>query len=135
MYLYRYKAKLDGKLPFWDRYPLIIMVDYPKSGGGFFGLNLHYLPPRKRILLLDSLIKVSNLRKISENSKMKLSYGIVKAAAKYWQPCFKRYLYSHVVTKPIKINPEEWYMTASLPLASFKGANRPAVYKWSSKYY
>ena len=41
MYMYFYDPKHKLTLPYYDRFPLTIMVDGAK--GGFYGLNLHYL--------------------------------------------------------------------------------------------
>lgn len=133
MYLFQYQAKHDGKLPYWDRFPLILGLGPSKKvSGAFLGLNLHYLPPRKRVLVLDKLIAVSKLRKISERSKLKISYGIVKSASKYYKVATKMYLYSHLKSSFIKINPEEWHEVVLLPLANFKGAPKTQVYKDSN---
>lgn len=126
MYLFNYKAKHDDKLPYWDRFPLIVMID--SAPGGFYGLNLHYLPPRKRVLLLNKLIEVSNLKNITDNSRMKLSYGIVKMASRFYKPTIKHYLFTQTRSKLIKIPPTDWENVAMLPLANFKGAGRPTVY-------
>ena len=131
MYLFQYSAKLDGKLPYWDRFPLILAVG-PKAGG-FAGSNLHYLPPRKRVLVLDKLIAVSKIRKLTSRSKLKLSYGIVKSASKYYSVTYKHYLYSQLRSKLIKIPADEWHEIVLLPLANFKGATKPQVYKDSLK--
>ena len=43
MYMYFYDPKTKKTLPYYDRFPLIIMVE--QASGGFYGLNLHYLRP------------------------------------------------------------------------------------------
>ena len=43
MYMYYYDAKHKATLPYFDGFPLIIMMGPAK--GGFKGVNLHYLPP------------------------------------------------------------------------------------------
>ena len=131
MYLFQYSAKLDDSLPFWDRFPLILHIG-PKKGG-FAGLNLHYIPPRKRVLVLDKLIAVSNLRKITERSKLKLSYGVVKSASKYYKVTYKHYLYTQLRSRLIKIPGNDWHEIVMLPLANFKRATKPQVYKDSGK--
>jgi len=48
-----YDPKTKDKLPYWDRFPLVIPINlYPD---GFLGLNLHYLPYYQRQLLLATL--------------------------------------------------------------------------------
>ena len=49
--LFNYDAKGYATLPYWDKYPVVIPIE--PRGKGFLGLNLHYLPPRKRLELLE----------------------------------------------------------------------------------
>ena len=55
MVMYFYDPKLKVELPYYDRFPLTIMVQQAK--GGFHGLNLHYFSPTVRALFLDELMK------------------------------------------------------------------------------
>ena len=55
MYLFFYDAKTKDKLPYWDRFPLIFILEITQDG--FTGLNLHYLPPRLRVRFLYELYK------------------------------------------------------------------------------
>ena len=54
--MFFYDPKLKNKLPYYDRFPMTIMVSPAK--GGFQGLNLHYLSPNVRAAFLDSLIEL-----------------------------------------------------------------------------
>ena len=58
MYMYFYDPKYKETLPYYDRFPLIILVD--KVEGGFTGLNLHYLPPNLRAKFFDKLLGFTN---------------------------------------------------------------------------
>lgn len=51
MLVFFYNAKTKKKLPYWDRFPLVLMVG--PAEGGFYGLNLHYIPPQHRAVLFD----------------------------------------------------------------------------------
>ena len=42
-------------LPFYDSFPLVIIIG--KAKGGFLGMNLHYLPPTLRAKFLDALME------------------------------------------------------------------------------
>ena len=53
MLFYKYDPKFAKKLPYWDMYPLVF--PFEKAKGGFYGLNLHYIPPRDRAVLMDEL--------------------------------------------------------------------------------
>ena len=53
MYFYYYDPKTKDKLKYYDRFPLVIPIEtYPD---GFLGLNLHYIHPKHRLILLDKL--------------------------------------------------------------------------------
>ena len=43
MIMYFYDPKYKAELPYYDKFPLTIMVE--PANGGFYGLNLHYLSP------------------------------------------------------------------------------------------
>ena len=48
MFHFLYDPKGKKTLPYYDRFPLIFMVE--KAKGGFYGLNLHYLPHKERAI-------------------------------------------------------------------------------------
>lgn len=54
MYMYYYDAKTKDTLPYFDRMPLVF--PFKKVAGGFYGLNMHYLPLTLRAKLIISLI-------------------------------------------------------------------------------
>ena len=57
LFAYWYDPKWAKKLPYYDEFPMMMMVE--KAKGGFIGLNFHYLPPMLRPRLLDlSLIHI-----------------------------------------------------------------------------
>ena len=61
MFFYKYDPKFAKKLPYWDMYPLVF--PFEKAPGGFYGLNLHYIPPRHRAILMDELKSNTNNNK------------------------------------------------------------------------
>ena len=92
MYLFNYDPKTKAELPYYDRYPLIFPVQ--GAPGGFYGINMHYLPYRLRAKLMDALYELSSNKRYDENTKLRLSYEVLKGASKYklFKPTFKRYL-------------------------------------------
>lgn len=128
MYSYFYDPKLKKTLPYYDRFPLTIVIE--KYANGFLGLNLHYLPPRYRLILMDKLMDLATDKKLNKNTKLKLTYGVLRAATKYKEvkPCIKRYLYGHVETKFLYISPTEWERAIFLPVERFVGKNKSGVW-------
>ncbi len=80
LFAYYYKPKHMMTLPYYDQFPLIMLIGYEKDT--FLGLNFHYLNPRLRAILLD---------RVTAN----VGQGIIKwqkiAKIPQVEPCFKRY--------------------------------------------
>ncbi len=53
MYFYFYDPKTKESMPYYDQFPLVIPIE--KYNDGFLGLNLHYIHPKHRMILLDKL--------------------------------------------------------------------------------
>jgi hypothetical protein len=64
MYLFMYDPKFKQQLPVYDKFPLV--MPFRIVPGGFYGLNLHYLPPLLRMRLLGKLLNLSNEKELSE---------------------------------------------------------------------
>ena len=54
LYMFEYKAKMKW-LPYYDRFPLVYVLKSSRSE--FWGLNLHYLTPKKRIQATRKLMQ------------------------------------------------------------------------------
>lgn len=128
MYTFLYDAKTKETLPYWDRFPLIILVD--RAPGGFYGLNLHYLPPILRARFLDSLSDTISDNKFTETTRFRARYDLLKGARKfrYFKPCFKHYLTNQVTSRIVQIESSEWDMAVFLPTEQFVGANKRKVW-------
>lgn len=133
MFLFKYDAKTKATLPYYDQYPLIF--PFKRVGKGFYGINFHYLPLNYRAILMDSLYDTINNDSQDETTKLRITYNILSSAAKfrYFKPCVKYYLNSHVESKFIYIQPKEWDMALFLPLHRFSGATAATVYRDSRK--
>ena len=92
MYMFFYDPKLKESLPYYDSFPLVIVIG--PASGGFLGMNLHYIPPALRAKLLDSLMDVTTDEKYNDKTRFEVSYRMLKSAAKYkwFKPCVKHYL-------------------------------------------
>ena len=123
MYLFQYDAKMKDVLPYWDRFPLIFPLDYAKNG--FYGINLHYLPPEQRINLMTALIEAQGKTggTLDDDYKLQgLNYLIIKGF-KPAQKCIKRYINEspHRKTPFYGISGADWSYAAALPLQKFVG--------------
>jgi len=133
MAMFYYDPKHKKTLPYYDRFPLIILVD--KVKGGFHGLNLHYLPPTLRAKFLDGLMDNMNNRLYDETTKFKLNYEMLQRASKlrYFKACYKMYLNDHVRSKFAEIEAPEWEIATFLPIADFAKSSKANVYKDSRR--
>ena len=133
MYLFQYDAKWKDILPYWDVWPLIFPFDY--TSNGFYGINLHYLPPNDRADLLIRLIKAHGIGQLDEKFRMRLSYNVISRFGPA-KPCIHRYLYTQVRGRGFYgISGEDWSYAAALPLQSFQKSTARRVWANSKQMY
>lgn len=127
MQMFFYDPKFKEELPYYDAFPLVIVVG--PAEGGFYGLNLHYLPPILRAKFLDALMDIAD-SKNTDDAKFSLSYRLLQRSSKlkYFKPCFKHYLSKHVKSKFAEVPAPEWEIATFLPTADFRKRNRNKVY-------
>jgi len=135
MYFYYYDPKLKDMLPYYDRFPLVIPIE--QHSDGFLGLNLHYIDPKQRIILLDKLSEFATNSAYDETTRLRLSYSMLKQASRVYEkkPCLKKYLYKHIDSRFLEISADEWDIAAMLPVESFVGASSSKVWAESRKKY
>jgi len=127
MQMFFYDPKHKDTLPYYDLFPLVIVVG--PAEGGFYGLNLHYLPPLLRAKMLDSLMEVAT-SKTSDDAKFAITYKRLQSIAKlrYYKPCFKHYLNKHIKSRFAEVPAPEWEIATFLPTAQFRKANSQKVF-------
>lgn len=133
MMMFFYDPKTKQDLPYYDRFPLIFFVQ--PAPGGFHGINLHYLPPKLRAVMMDNLYEISSDRKYNEDTRIELSYKILSGASKYkyYKPTFKHYLFNHVKSRIIEVSSAEWDIALFLPTERFEKASKTTVWNDSRK--
>jgi len=141
IYLFNYQPKFAenaAKLPYYDRYPLILLLDVQPNC--LLGLNFHYLPYIERAILLTQLYNYL----IEDNTEAESILGdkafiditydkaqTLTVPKNYWKPCFKKYLNTNINGRLLKIHPEEWDILLQLPIERFVRANKDTVWKES----
>ena len=137
MFLMSYSPKHWKTLPYYDIYPLIFIVKFLPDG--FLAINLHYLGPPDRALLMNELLKIdTNNDKMDESTRLKLSFKVLTRMAhrKRASVCIKRYLYSNIHNIGM-IPSSEWINAMGLPLEGFRRKSsrkdRRVVWEESSK--
>ena len=122
MHLFFYDPKGKATLPYYDIFPMIFPIGFQE--GGFLGINLHYLPHYLRARLMDALYTTANNDKYDDTTKLKISYDMLNGAAKFgpFSACVKRYLWDHVQSKFLYVEPSNWDTALMLPLERFQKA-------------
>lgn len=135
LYCFYYDPKTKNDLPYWDRFPMVLVLE--RYNDGFLGLNLHYLPVKYRVAFLTKLMKFAQLTPEHDIKRMRITYDILDASKRYaeFRPCIKRYLHSHIRSKMLTIQPNEWDVAIMLPIQQFKGARPQQVWKDSVQEY
>jgi len=135
MYFYFYDPKTKDSMPYYDRFPLVIPIE--RYNDGFLGLNLHYIHPKHRMILLDKLSDTMSNDTYDEKTKLKINYRYLAAASRIFEanPCIKRYLFTQIESRFLEITADEWDIAAMLPLESFVGATTSKVYADSRKKF
>jgi hypothetical protein len=133
MFMFFYDPKHRATLPYYDSFPLIIAVG--PAPGGFYGLNLHYLPIPLRAKFLDELVGITSNNRYDESTKFDLSYQYLKTTSsmKYFKPCYKHYLTKQVEGKLAYIPPPEWEIATFLPAAQWQKGGRSQAYSDARK--
>lgn len=133
MYFFRYDPKHKAELPYYDAFPFVLPIQFHKDG--FTGLNMHYLPYRPRAFLMDGLIRTVNRSTFDEKTKMRVTYELLTAVAKYkwFKPTLKRYLSSHIKSRIVEVHAQEWPMALFLPVQQWRKGTEREVWADSIK--
>lgn len=123
MVVFNYSPKGHETLPYWDRFPLIFIVDVLEDR--FHGINLHYLPPQLRIKLIANLKTLNTDNNYDDRTRVRMNYKILKQSVKFreFAPCYKEYVFHGLKSRFVKIHSSEWDIASLLPMAQF--ARRP----------
>jgi hypothetical protein len=129
LYYFYYNAKTASDLPYWDAFPLVIPVQ--RYGDGFLGINLHYLPINVRAGFMHKLMSTAKFDDNEDPVRVRISYDILAATSKYkeFKPCLKKYLYSQIASKILKVQPNEWQTAVFLPTHQFQKSSAKDVWK------
>jgi hypothetical protein len=135
MYFFKYDPKNKDRLPYYDTFPLVIPIERYKDG--FLGINLHYLYPKDRAILMDQLSAFVNNDKLDESTRMIVNYNKVGDSKKFKRakPCIKRYLDSKMGSAMILVNADDWGTALFLPVERFQKAHKSKVWRESKSIY
>jgi hypothetical protein len=95
LFLFEYKAKMKY-LPYYDTFPLVYVIK--ANTDHFFGFNLHYLEPRKRVIAIQKL----------KDDRIDLP-----------RSCLHKYILDHVDGFLLDLSINEWDTAITLPVEHF----------------
>ena len=86
-----------------------------------------------RSAFLNKLLKYATLDRNDEIQRLRVTYDILSASKrlKEFRPCLKKYLFGHVQSRLLAIQPNEWQTAVSLPLQHFVKAGPGTVWQES----
>jgi hypothetical protein len=125
IFAFAYDPLHKKKLSFYDTKPLVIPFELKqtKNGGGFLGINLHFLPRQQRAPVIKYFMSknkvktmkqgdmdVDYLQDIKHNTKFQLLYY-----------CIRHYLYKQVLSDFFAVPQEEYVNVLNLYSAKYVG--------------
>ena len=128
LYMYFYDPKTKADLPYYDKFPLVF--PFRKTDDGFIGLNMHYLPHKLRLVLMDRLLMFKNNDKFDATTKLRYSWQLIDGVSKFAlaKPCVKRYLKDHLRSPLVNVTADDWATAMMLPVERFVGASSAQVW-------
>ena len=129
MYFFFYDAKTKDKLPYWDMFPLAL--PFRKVPGGFYAINMHYMPYPMRFKLLAALHQYASDKQVNEDTRIKVSWNILSSMSRIApiKNCVKHYLDDHVQSRFLQIKYPDWVTASLLPVEKFEGATKQKVWQ------
>jgi hypothetical protein len=95
LYFFEYKASMKY-LPYYDTFPLVYVIK--TNPDSFFGANLHYMHPKKRLIAIE-----------------KLRDGRIDIP----RVCFHKYILDHVNGFLLDLAQAEWETSIAIPVEHF----------------
>lgn len=132
LWMFIYDPITKKKLPYWDRFPLVLVLKMSKNS--ILGLNFHYLPLRLRFLLFDKLVRKTI--NINNQKKIVLTPKMIRDQVVFYKeciPCIKRYRFRNIRSKILFIPDDQWIKTLALPTQRFRKSSPIAVWNQSRR--
>jgi len=100
IYHFVYNPKYKDILPFWDKYPVIILINM--NSKHILGLNLHFVPTYTRKKIVNYILKV-NASRISNNQPLMVKYSFLKRMIIKLRAtiCIRKYIISRMSSRVI----------------------------------
>jgi hypothetical protein len=119
LYIFKYMPKHADTLEYYDMWPCSLM--FGLTNEGMIGINFHYLPYMIRGKLFDKLWQIASVYRNNQQQVKRMTWKFLSNVSKFPEvrPCVKSYLYSHIQSKLIKVDIDDWKTAMLLPIESF----------------
>ena len=131
LYYFYYDPITKDDMPYYDKFPLVMPLK--RESDGFIGLNLHYLPLRQRIMFMRKMLPFAIYDDNDEIKRIRMTYSMLESSSRYkeFRPCIKKYLYTRIRSKILKVEPQEWDIALYLPIQQFRKEKAKTVWQES----
>jgi hypothetical protein len=99
-WMFTYDAKNKARLPVWDTFPVVFVTDF--TGGGFAGINIHYIDKQARKTLLQEIMNI-----LDDDGDPGEAMALISEVGSNYKG-YKKYLNSYVRTAKIQIPRAMW---------------------------
>ena len=119
LFIFKYDPKYKETLPFYDTWPCSLI--FGVESNLVRGINFHYLPYVIRGRLFDKLWQIAMVYRNNQQQCKRITWQLLSNVAKFPEvrPAVKSYLYSHIQSRLIKIDIDDWKTAMLLPVESF----------------
>ncbi len=133
MYIFKYMPKYAEELEYYDTWPCSLM--FAINPDGMTGINFHYLSVPVRARLFDKLWQIAMVYRNNLQQCKKITWKFLNNVSQYPEvaPGIKRYLYSHLQSKLIKVDIDDWRTAILLPISSFAKKSESYIFKQSNQ--
>lgn len=129
IYSFSYRASTTTE---YDKFPLVLVLD--RTPESILGMNFHYLPPKIRFGLFESMMPLIAPLPVFQLSRIFLTYQMLKRRRMIGKlPTIKRYLYPNMQGRALFISPLEWAVALAYPSHQFTGITPTKVWNDSRK--
>jgi len=80
---------------------------------------------------MDKLLDYGRFNEDGDPVRLRITYDILSATRRFkeFRPCIKRYLTSHIKSRILAVQPDEWETAVFLPVHQFKKAKPDKVWR------
>lgn len=123
MYFFKYAAQTAGDEDdeVFDGFPMVFFFNAVRSKEGkmiLYGLNIHYLSPKERMLFFWELLKLKSNKRFRKQTKLKMSWDLIKSVAKtaLYEKAVHCYRVDRIQSRLIEIPAYDWGVAVFLRL-------------------